>query len=252
MANEQNILNYRLSRARCTVGNAFDIVANRFAALPTTSPNNQIQLLALFWPASAFITWWERGTCSSECCLRSGKWEPQNDPVYWRDSANLDDMEQIRDGNYSTRVAKQSSKEYWHLGTIRTLALQWRTRFFRRSGWTFLLLRIQFILESWLTQVEARPRWCGITVEKRIKSQEAVLNGQNYWKSNKDPRDGPWYAVYTLNLRMWYLRPQQFKDLEKVLNVFCRAVQSLILVSCGSAARGLLGLHNLKAEICKR
>lgn len=51
---------------------------------------------------------------------------------------------------------------------------------------------------------------------------------------------------------LWYLKAQQFKDLEKVLNVFCRAVQSLIPGSSGSAARGLLGLHSIKAEICKR
>ena len=51
---------------------------------------------------------------------------------------------------------------------------------------------------------------------------------------------------------LWYLKNQHIKGLERVLNVFCRVTQGLIPGSSGSAARGLLGLHSIKAEIGKR
>ena len=88
MTNEERIFNYRLSQVRRTVENAFGILANRFAALLTRYPALQNDVLDQEDENHKMI------------------------PGSWRNGANLDDMEQIRDGNYSTRVAKQSSKEY--------------------------------------------------------------------------------------------------------------------------------------------
>jgi hypothetical protein len=42
---------------------------------------------------------------------------------------------------------------------------------------------------------------------------------------------------------LWYLKNQYIKELERVLNVFCRITQCLIPGSSGSAARGTLGLN---------
>lgn len=65
------------------------------------------------------------------------------------------------------------------------------------------------------------------------------------WKSVALP-----HILYGCEL--WYLNAQERRDLEKVLNVFCRVTQSLLPGSSGSAARGLIGLHSMKAEINKR
>ena len=51
---------------------------------------------------------------------------------------------------------------------------------------------------------------------------------------------------------LWYLKDNQIKELERVLNVFCRMTQCLLPGSSGSAARGLLGLRSIKTEISKR
>ena len=50
------------------------------------------------------------------------------------------------------------------------------------------------------------------------------------WKSIALP-----YILYGCEL--WYLNAQQSRDLEKVLNLFCRVSQSLLPGSSGSAAR---------------
>ena len=61
------------------------------------------------------------------------------------------------------------------------------------------------------------------------------------------PVDGHLYGC-----ELWYLKDNQIKELERVLNVFCRMTQCLIPGFSGSAARGLLGLRSIKTEISKR
>lgn len=65
------------------------------------------------------------------------------------------------------------------------------------------------------------------------------------WKSVALP-----YMLYGCEL--WYLNLQQFKKLDKIVNVFSRIAQSLLPGTSGSAARGLLGLVSIKTEINKQ
>lgn len=87
-----------------------------------------------------------------------------------------------------------------------------------------------------------------ITALARIGCRPGALNPKvsaKLWKSIALP-----YMLYGCEL--WYLNGQQSRDLEKVLNMFCRVAQSLLPGSSGSAARGLLGLHSITTEINKR
>ena len=105
---EERIFNYRLSRARRCVENAFGILANRFrcflsamAQVPST-----VETIVL---ACLCIHNLLRDQAPAEQNAMMDKEDDQHNimPGAWREGAVLDDMQQRLAGNYTTKIAKR-------------------------------------------------------------------------------------------------------------------------------------------------
>lgn len=127
---EQNerVFNYRLSRARRCVENAFGILANRWGCLLTAlrqEPQN-VETMVLACVALHNML---RMACADEAALGDREDEQHNlIPVSWRDGAVLDDMERRLYGNNTSRAAKRQRlylKHYYN-GEAGSVPWQWR------------------------------------------------------------------------------------------------------------------------------
>ena len=107
MEHSERIFNYRLSRARRVVENAFGILANRFQCLLGTlkqSPDN-VELIILSCVCLHNLM---RITYPGDqnILLDHENEDHEIIPGAWRDEANLEDL-QVQRGNYQSRAAKE-------------------------------------------------------------------------------------------------------------------------------------------------
>ena len=108
LPDEERTFNYRLSRARRVVENAFGVIANRFGCLLTTKSQNPETVTSIVLAC-----------CTLHNIMRLrypgihlGIADEENDnhrviPEQWRQDACLQDIEDVAGGNRDTQVAKR-------------------------------------------------------------------------------------------------------------------------------------------------
>ena len=106
MDNEERIFNYRLSRARRIVENAFGILANRFQCLLTTMRQDPKTVGSIVLACCCLHNLMRlRFPALQNAALDQEDAEHQVIPGAWREDANLDDMQNLR-GTLATREAR--------------------------------------------------------------------------------------------------------------------------------------------------
>lgn len=108
MALEERVFNYRLSRARRVVENAFGILANSFQCLLTTlklEPHNVESIILVSVCLHNIMR--VRYPGDQNVLLDRKDENHQVIPGSWRDEVNLQDIEDVRDSNYQSKAAKQ-------------------------------------------------------------------------------------------------------------------------------------------------
>ena len=127
MAHDERVFNYRLSRARRIVENAFGILANRFRALLTTLAQEPetVKVMVLACVCLHNLMRLRYPTAQNDVLDR----EDANHnviPGAWRQDAQLGDMQEARRGNIDTWLAKQQRKELKHYYSSVVGAVPWQ------------------------------------------------------------------------------------------------------------------------------
>ena len=127
LPDEERIYNYRLSRARRVVENAFGIMANRFGCLLTTMCQNPETLTSIVLAC-----------CTLHNIMRlrypgihQGLGDEEDDnhrviPGQWRQGACLQDIEDVTGGNRDTQVAKRQRLYLKHYYNAPVGATAWQ------------------------------------------------------------------------------------------------------------------------------
>ena len=108
MHREERIFNYRLSRARRIVENAFGILTNRFGCLLTTLKQEPDTVTSIVLACICLHNLMRIRYPADQNALVDQEDAYRNIiPGTWRDGANLDDMHEARRGNFATRRSKE-------------------------------------------------------------------------------------------------------------------------------------------------
>ena len=126
---EERIFNYRLSRARRVVENAFGILANRFGCLlttlkqkPTTVESIVLACVCLHNIMRIRYPHEQNGLIDDEDNNHNAI------PGAWRQGANLDDMRDVRGGNMDNRAAKEQRLYLKHYFSSPAGSVAWQDR----------------------------------------------------------------------------------------------------------------------------
>ena len=109
LTRKQRIFNYRLSRARRVVENAFGILAGRFRCLLTTMPQPTETVVTITTACVTLHNLIKKRFPAPGDNLMMDQEHPETHaiiPGAWRDNAQMDDMGDIARGNVATRTAK--------------------------------------------------------------------------------------------------------------------------------------------------
>ena len=129
MDKEERIFNYRLSRARRVVENAFGILANRFGCLLTTMKQEPTAVESIVLACVCLHNIMRMRYPQDQNLLLD-----QEDinhvviPGAWRDGANLDDVQQVRGGNLNTRQANRQRLYLKHYFSSPAGSVPWQDK----------------------------------------------------------------------------------------------------------------------------
>jgi hypothetical protein len=126
---EERIFNYRLSRARRCVENAFGILANRWGCL-LTALRQQPKTVESIVLACVCLHNMLRTTCPGDDTQLADQEDDQHNmiPGIWREGAALDDMENRLCGNTASRKAKRQRLYLKHYYNSEAGAVPWQWR----------------------------------------------------------------------------------------------------------------------------
>ena len=127
MTHEEKVFNYRISRGRCIVENAFGILGNRFQCLlhtlrqePRTVENILLACMVLHNIMRLCYPGLQNAVLDQE----------DNDhniiPGAWRDGLNMQDVHNIVGGNRATRAAKRQREYLKHYFSAPVGAVAWQ------------------------------------------------------------------------------------------------------------------------------
>ncbi|VDI32446.1 Hypothetical predicted protein [Mytilus galloprovincialis] len=129
MTLEERVFNYRLSRSRRVVENAFGILANRFQCLLSTlkqEPNNVVSIIL----ACVCLHNIMRIRYPGDQNILLDR-EDENHhllPGAWRDETNLKDIDDVQDRNYPSKAAKQQRLYLKHYYSSPAGKVPWQER----------------------------------------------------------------------------------------------------------------------------
>ena len=129
MTLEERVFNYRLSRSRRVVENAFGILANRFQCLLSTlkqEPNNVVSIIL----ACVCLHNIMRIRYPGDQNILLDR-EDENHhllPGAWRDRTNLKDIDDVQDRNYPSKAAKQQRLYLKHYYSSPAGKVPWQER----------------------------------------------------------------------------------------------------------------------------
>ena len=132
LTREQKNFNYRLSRARRIVENAFGILANRFGCLLTTlrqKPKTVIKIVK----ACVIL----HNILRSKKPLAPGLVDEEDEnhevrPGYWRRFQEMHDMDELQRGNIGTRRSRQQRQYLAHYLSSPAGAVSWQDEYIDR------------------------------------------------------------------------------------------------------------------------
>ena len=126
---EEMIFNYRLSRARRCVENAFGILANRFRCLLSAMAQvpSTVETIVLAYLCIHNLL---RDQAPAEQNAMMDKEDDQHSiiPCAWREGTVLDDMQKRLAGNYITKIAKRQRLYLKHYYNGTAGAILWQQR----------------------------------------------------------------------------------------------------------------------------
>ena len=127
LPDEERIYNYRLSRARRVVENAFGIMANRFGCLLTTMCQNPETVTSIVLACCMFHNIMRLRYPG----IHQGLGDEEDDnhrviPGQWRQGACLQDIEDVTGGNRDTQVAKRQRLYLKHYYNAPVGATAWQ------------------------------------------------------------------------------------------------------------------------------
>lgn len=129
LTREERVFNYRLSRARRIVENAFGILAQRFGCLLTKLRHNPQTVERIVLACVCLHNIMRlRYPALQNAALDQEDEEHNIIPGAWRDRTNLDEMNYARGGNFTSKAAKSQRlylKEYYNSPTG---AVPWQDR----------------------------------------------------------------------------------------------------------------------------
>ena len=108
MTNEERIFNYRLSRARRVVENAFGILTNRFRCLLSVMPQSPSRVESVVLACCCLHNLMRLRYPQAQNALLDEEDPVTHDmvPGAWRDEVNLSTLDNIAGGNFATKTAK--------------------------------------------------------------------------------------------------------------------------------------------------
>ena len=125
----ERIFNYRLSRARRIVENAFGILANRFQCLLTTMRQDPKTVGSIVMACCCLHNLMRlRYPALQNAALDQEDENHQLIPGAWREGANLDDMNQVVGGNIDTREAKKQRHYLKHYYNSEAGSVPWQAQ----------------------------------------------------------------------------------------------------------------------------
>jgi len=129
MADDERIFNYRLSRARRIVENAFGILANRFGCLLTSLRQKPETVVSMVMSCCCLHNLMRlRYPTLQNAVVDDENVAHQVIPGAWRDDAHLDDMDIQRGGNFTTREAKKQRLYLKHYYNSPVGAVPWQNQ----------------------------------------------------------------------------------------------------------------------------
>ena len=129
MAQDEHIFNYRLSRARRIVENAFGILANRFRCLFSSLAQDpeMVKTMVLACVCLHNLMRVKYPTAQNDVIDHEDAYH-QVIPGAWRQDAQLGDMDEVIPGNLETKEAKWQRLELKHYYNSPAGALAWQDR----------------------------------------------------------------------------------------------------------------------------
>ena len=121
MTRQQRIYNYRLSRARRIVENAFGILASRFRCLLTTMPTktNTVESLVLACCCLHNLMRIRYPTTQNNMLDHEDPVTHQVNPGAWRDAGEIPEMPPHRIEGNCARVPNYTDCTWWNMSTQR-------------------------------------------------------------------------------------------------------------------------------------
>ena len=129
---EQRIFNYRISRARRIVENAFGILTNRFGCLLNTFRQKK-ETVSTIVKAGIVL----HNMLRSRQPLAPGMVDEEDEnhdirPGFWRNFTVLQDMEELQRGNIGTRLARQQRQYLAHYLNSPAGSVPWQDAYIDR------------------------------------------------------------------------------------------------------------------------
>lgn len=129
MSLEERIFNYRLSRSRRVVENAFGILANRFQCLLSTLKQDPCNVESIILSCVCLHNIMRiRYPGDQNNLLDREDENHQLVPGAWRDEAQLKDIEEVLDRNYPSKIAKQQRLYLKHYYSSPAGSVPWQER----------------------------------------------------------------------------------------------------------------------------